>query len=767
VSEVFEEYGLPFAIDRRPTLGESPRIKALLALLELDAKDWPFRGVLAVLGNNYIAPPLFADSIFDMQSAAERVVRALQIPAGMENLLERWRRLARVAAEDRNVDATPMPTDTSVEADDARTQQRRRQERARAASRSLPYVETIAAALADLPQRATPVVWAAALEKLGQTLGMDVERASQNENNRDERQSLDAAAWMRLREVLRAGSRLAEWLEEPEETWTRRELLTSLAEICAAETIPIASDETGRIRVLSAPAARTLSIPYLFVASLSEHEFPRRAGDEVLYHEADRRRLAAEGLRLPQRSDRASEEMLLFYEVVTRATRRLVLSYPAMNDKAEPLLASPFLDDVKRVLPNVAAATANVADLRPIPQATAGYSPADRRVLAVHEALDGKERRLAQLAATGAADSAIASNLVAAMRTNATRKHETFGPMEGLLTTPAAKALLAKSFGAARVWSASHFEAYAHCPMRYFFENVLHLEPPEEIELATDSRQRGRMLHAALAAAHRIINAEANARTSPLDAQEAFRRGYAQQLDAIKEQMRRDTPLDDALLDIDAKLLAELIDQYLDQHRDYDKLAASLRPAHFEVSFGLAVDENAFTDSLSTDQPLVLREGDEEIRIGGRIDRIDIATDPADDRAPFGVVDYKTGKPIKKQARAEQADDGRRLQLDLYALAVEQVLLADREAIGIHSGYWHVTASGFDVWHAMHEQDSWTARKERLTELVFSLARGIRDGQFPVHSPDEHCTTYCEFKTICRVHQARSLEKTWRPPVKE
>jgi ATP-dependent helicase/DNAse subunit B len=344
--------------------------------------------------------------------------------------------------------------------------------------------------------------------------------------------------------------------------------------------------------------------------------------------------------------------------------------------------------------------------------------------------------------------------------------------MEGIFTTAAAKRLLAERYGPDRVWSASQFEAYAYCPMRYFFEHVLRLEPPEEIELAADSRQRGRLLHAALAGAHRGLNEFCESPSSPHDALDAFRRGYLDQLSALAEQFRRDTELDAVLMDIDAKLLAELIDQYVEQHQAYDALPAALRPAHFEVSFGFSIDEGAFTDPLSTPAPLVLRRGDEEIRVGGRIDRIDMASDDGPNAARFGVVDYKTGNPIRKKSRAEQADDGRRLQLDLYALAVEQVLLADRQAIGVHTGYWHVSAGGFDVWQSMHERsddawqptEDWGRRQERLVELVFSLARGIRDGQFPVYSPDEECTTFCALKTVCRVHQARSLEKSWRPP---
>ncbi|MEX2186427.1 MAG: PD-(D/E)XK nuclease family protein [Pirellulales bacterium] len=785
VREVFEEYGLPFAIDCRPLLGESPQIKALLAALALDGEDWPFRRVLAVLGNNFIAPPMIATDVAadvaDVHVAAERVVRSMQIPSGRSKLLERWRRMA-VAARETNANANADEESANESPDDDHSQTRRRTRRNRAAAESLSYVEAVAAAVDELPQRATPVAWAGALERFSLALGMTHSggRTPIGAAPIDRTPSIDDAAWRRLLEVLRAGSRLSQWLDEPAQTWNRCELLAALDDIVAAESIPVATDETGRIRVLSAPAARTLSIPYLFVASLAEHEFPRRARDEVMYHEADRRRLAEEGLRLPQRSERASEEMLLFYEVVTRATRRLVLSYPAMNEKAEPLLPSPFLVDVQRILPAAVASRSDVSDMRPIPRAAAGYSPADRRVLAMHEALTGNTDRLATLVGSSqgseqdaaARFDSVAANVIAALRTNDSRKGERFGPMDGMFASAAAKYLLAERYGADRVWSASQFEAYAYCPMRYFFEYVLHLEAAEGIELATDSRQRGRLLHAALAGAHRELNAARDAHSSPLDATDAFRRGYDQQLTALAEQFRRDTELDAVLMDIDAKMLADLIDQYVEQHGKYDALPAALRPAHFEVSFGFAIEDDSLTDPLSTPTPLVLRRGDEEIRIGGRIDRIDMAVEGETDAAMFGIVDYKTGNPIKKKSRAEMADDGRRLQLDLYALAVEQVLLADRSAIGVHSGYWHVAANGFDVWQSMHEAsdatwwptEDWTRRRVRLVELVFSLVRGIRDGQFPVYCPDEECTKFCAFKTVCRVHQARSLEKSWQPP---
>ena len=100
-------------------------------------------------------------------------------------------------------------------------------------------------------------------------------------------------------------------------------------------TLP--NDESGRVRVLSAASVRHLKIPYLFLAGLSERSFPAAESDDGVYSQAERQRLIEAGLPLPSRGDRQSEEMLLFYEAINAATRRLWLSYPAVDEKGEPL----------------------------------------------------------------------------------------------------------------------------------------------------------------------------------------------------------------------------------------------------------------------------------------------------------------------------------------------------------------------------------------------------------------------------------------------
>ena len=125
-------------------------------------------------------------------------------------------------------------------------------------------------------------------------------------------------------------------------------------------------------------------------------------------------------------------------------------------------------------------------------------------------------------------------------------------------------------------------------------------------------------------------------------------------------------------------------------------------------------------------------------------------------------------------AVAWNLDGAEALQLSIYCLAAEQLLLADRRAAPWCIGYWFVADKGFSKNQAMslHEESSgqlrptagWEVLRRDVIARVFSLVEGIRRGQFPMFSGDPHCTSHCDFHTICRVNQARSLEKTWSPP---
>jgi ATP-dependent helicase/DNAse subunit B len=166
--------------------------------------------------------------------------------------------------------------------------------------------------------------------------------------------------------------------------------------------------------------------------------------------------------------------------------------------------------------------------------------------------------------------------------------------------------------------------------------------------------------------------------------------------------------------------------------------------------------------------PFELVCGAETVRLSGRIDRIDVGVVAG--QTVFNIVDYKSGTSVRlsRQAIAE----GLALQLPLYALAAEQLLLSDLQAVPWRAAYWYVRDKGYQEAISFYQRSEakleidaeWEELREKLLARVVSLVQAIRRGQFPMHSADKECTGRCPFHTVCRVNQARSAGKSWLPP---
>jgi ATP-dependent helicase/nuclease subunit B len=230
-----------------------------------------------------------------------------------------------------------------------------------------------------------------------------------------------------------------------------------------------------------------------------------------------------------------------------------------------------------------------------------------------------------------------------------------------------------------------------------------------------------------------------------------------------------------ALLRIEQRLLDEWGEEYADQWGKYHEQAikvagTALKPALLEVSFGRPHSQS--TEPVAETHPcLTIGHGEDETRIRGRIDRID--TGRRDGQTVFNVVDYKTGR--KPASSKSQVESGRSLQLVLYALAVQRLNLVGENAFPIQAGYWCLKETGWAPLtkppqagpQGLVSHADWLALVDVLDELVPRLAAGIRAGAFPVYNSETECTSYCPYKTTCRVNQIRPLEealdKKWVP----
>jgi ATP-dependent helicase/nuclease subunit B len=787
VSEIFGRSGIPVVFESGQPLDRSPALRALAALVQLDLDDWPFGQLLAVLGGNYFQPGWSEWREGRAAAEVERTVRSLQIPRGRQRLIEQLRAEGRTTSRQSAAGSRQAISKSNV---------------------PLVIAERLAAVLNALPERATLPQWAKVWQRLAEETGllraMDREKgeelpvpgSSSSVSGLSSPFPLppspflsDRLAWNRLMEALAAGDRLADWLKRRPPELDRRAALEALLDILRNERVGHAGDESGHVRVLSASSVRSLRIPYLFLAGLSEKVFPPPDREDRLYSEAEYGRLIEAGLPFAARAERTRDEMLLFYEAITRAGKRLYLSYPAFDESAQPLLPSPFLREVERAFGPGQIPRIERADLSPIPPDDEPASQAEFRVKALATALAGNVALLAGLfgmkgeggrgkAEHGSspfplAPSALAFNLASGLELIYLRQdRDRFGPAEGVLRGKAARYYLANRFPLQHTFAATDLERYASCPFRFFLERVLEIEPVEDLALEFDVLHRGRVVHDVLATFHRWVNQRLGRPASPLELDTV--EFDALLTAAIAESLPPEPGnlVQAALREVDRRLVVQWLSQYRTQLEKYGGLwrdfDSPMTPELFEVSFGRG-------DELppSSTQPLEFDRDAQTVRVSGRIDRIDAGMVAG--KTVFNVLDYKTGAPIR--LTPESITAGTTLQLPLYALAVAELLFADRDVLPWQAGYWYVREGGFRPRQAlrMYRNDegrielepAWEALRAGLGDTVVMLVRAIRRGQFPVCSTDERCTGHCPYNTICRINQVRSLEKTCQPTAAE
>ncbi len=183
----------------------------------------------------------------------------------------------------------------------------------------------------------------------------------------------------------------------------------------------------------------------------------------------------------------------------------------------------------------------------------------------------------------------------------------------------------------------------------------------------------------------------------------------------------------------------------------------------FELSFGIELDPDQPHDDRSTPEPVVVATPAGEIRLRGRLDRIDYVS--MDDVEGLLIVDYKTGRlPSEKDVLA-----GRNLQMPLYAAAAETIL--GDKCVG---GAFHriggdnkrferffagVTTSRGKKLYKVDE--GYDVKLEAAMETVGHFVRQMARGRFDT-LPTHDCPSYCPLRQICQYSPIRAERKA--PP---
>ncbi len=263
-------------------------------------------------------------------------------------------------------------------------------------------------------------------------------------------------------------------------------------------------------------------------------------------------------------------------------------------------------------------------------------------------------------------------------------------------------------------FSHSQFRTYDACPLRYAFDKVYRIPPPE----AHGFFEFGTAVHEAFEAFTRERRERAAAGEAPPDLarlqahfEAAFDRGEFESPAAVEEYRARSV----AVLE-----------------RFYAReLASPAAAVGFELPFTMILDPG---------------DGSSPVRFSGQIDRIDRHPD-----GTFEIVDYKTGR-ARSQADVDHDD-----QLSAYALACREGAVRDPE-----TGTLIPTPSRLTLYFTESDLALSTTRTDQqldaFRERVLATAARIRGGDLAA-TPGYMTCRFCDFRRLCPSRYREELER--------
>jgi ATP-dependent helicase/DNAse subunit B len=279
--------------------------------------------------------------------------------------------------------------------------------------------------------------------------------------------------------------------------------------------------------------------------------------------------------------------------------------------------------------------------------------------------------------------------------------------------------------------SASALEDFAQCPFLHFAKRALRLSRPEAVA-GLDRRLIGKIAHDVL---YRLFSTAAgrDGVPSPADVSPVLEEVFTEATAGLDPGVSDGLEGQRVRSDLEG-WLRSLVD------RERARLGATpYRPRLFEVSFGRPPHDL-----------VVPGEGDAEVRLTGRMDRIDVAPDGG-----AVVIDYKLGRGFGGRSRTE-VEEGAHLQLPVYLLALERSfgfrprgawLYPVRD--GVTSGFAHAEGPFADKSFKLSEEEL-SALLERTRGFVVEYDARIRGGEIEVRPRDPDRCLRCDFADLCR-----------------
>lgn len=483
------------------------------------------------------------------------------------------------------------------------------------------------------------------------------------------------------------------------------------------------------VTICSADLVPNRCFKVIFVSGLIEGEFPRRGGDSGFLSRDEVKKWLSFGIDIENPRHHETFELSLYNSLLDRASEKLVISAPLYELSGEELMPSFFLTS------GDSAALAEIPYLKP-------------RQPALTRPVSEEEFALALLFNDFKLDD---------FADSVEDIYHRLSPALNLVESRTAPGAIARpsllsgylvdqvSVGLARVelpelWSVSRLNDYGKCPFRFWVSHVLKIKPPEEPEAGLDALLVGEFYHKALELFYTQLKVGGLTILSEAALVEPI---YKQAVEDALEWLSRERPFRETeFWDYEKKELSFRLNRFFVKEKERAlRDNEQFLPFVFERGFGFAPRDPESAPAL------VVKSGDREIRLRGRVDRIDVSQDGKSCR----IVDYKSGSA---RISSKEALAGRNMQMPIYALAVRQSILPE---LDLRDGVFLSVSQGETIGRLDFLKDG----EEVVFAVLEHVGRFVRDierGDFSVRPSDPQVCTNCDHSQVCRIAELGKSE---------
>lgn len=620
ISMVFQDYDIPFFIDRKHTVIHHPLAELIRSALEVVIKDWTYEPVFRCLKTDLVLPD--REAVFIL----ENYVLAHGIRGGRWTDGREWTyRRQYTLGEDRDISDCESAELAAVN---------------KARKLAVPALANFAGKVSrGRTVRDYTTALFELLEELAVTDKLDTWRTEAEDDGRLTEAREHAQIWGKIISLL---DELVEALGDEEislEAYS--EILSAGLETLTLGLIPPGLDQ---VVVGSLDRSRNPDIRAAFILGAAEGIFPARPQDDGIFNDTERDRLEQSGVNLaPGSRRRVFEEQFLIYSALTRASDRLWISYPAADEDGRSISPSPVIERIRELLPQAVEKSRQVEPVTGIPTDPLEFIVRPGRALSY---LSGKLRE----ARTGIMIDPVWWELYNLFVSGPWRE-QAGRVIPAIFHQNTEKRIPRETtrvlFGSPVKASVSRLEKFRACPFAHFSMYGLRLKERDIYRL--EAPDMGELFHAAL----KTFGEELQRRS--LDwgrlSDEQCLQLSSDIVSDLAPRLQSEILLSTARYRYFTGKLGKIVDRAVLTLAEHSR-RSRFRPAAFEISFGPG----------ETLPPLEIGLPDgERMVLSGRIDRLDVAL--TDQAAYLRVIDYKSSD---YSVSVDEIFHGLKLQLLAY-----------------------------------------------------------------------------------------------------